>query len=67
MPKRQFMVRVTEEQFEVLTKIAEERDFLGGSGRHPGEPNCSAAARWLMGQADQRFAKAAALEDRSIG
>lgn len=55
---RQFMLRMTEQQYEVLTTIAEENDFVGGSGIAPDEINRAAAARWLIGQADQRFAKA---------
>lgn len=54
---RQFMIRVTQEQYDILGKIAIEEDLVGGPGVKSNEPNRSAVARLLMGRADRRIAE----------
>ena len=52
----QFMLRLrNEEQAAALDQIAVEQGFVGGKGVRKGVPNRSAAARFLMAQADERM------------
>lgn len=54
MATHQFMLRIPEAAVARLEQIAIERGFTGGQGRHgKDEPNKAAAARWLLGQADE--------------
>ena len=39
----------------ITEQVAREQSLLGGPGLKPGEPNLSAAVRWLMSRADPRF------------
>lgn len=52
---RQFMLRISEEQFETLATIATERGLVGGTGTRGDAPNRAAAARALMAKADSRM------------
>jgi hypothetical protein len=56
MGKTQFMLRLDDAALERLAEVAVERGFTGGRGRHGSdEPNKAEAARWLLGQADEKM------------
>ena len=56
MSKTQFMIRLDDAALERLEQIAVEHGFVGGRGRHGrDEPNRAEAARYLLGQADERI------------
>lgn len=52
----QFMLRLPAAGVARLAEIAIERGFTGGRGRHgKDEPNKAEAARWLLGQSDEKL------------
>lgn len=56
MAKTQFMIRLDDRALERLEQIATEHGFTGGRGRHGrDEPNKAEAARYLLGQADEKI------------
>ncbi|GAA2027847.1 hypothetical protein GCM10009740_16900 [Terrabacter terrae] len=52
---KQLNLRVTFEAEEFLQAVARERGLMGGPGLRPDQPNVSAAVRFLMGKADERY------------